>query len=66
MTDEILEMMNERMKFKWLSEEYQRKHREIGKKCNESKEAWINDQCLQVEQLIKRHSHKEVHKKMKT
>lgn len=43
MIDEILEMMNERIKFKWFLEEYQRKYREIGKKCNELKEAWMND-----------------------
>ena len=65
MTNEILELMEQRRKLKRNTAEYKALHRVIGKKCIQAKETWMNSECVEVEKLIERHAHKAVHQKVK-
>ena len=53
-TQEILEMIDERQKYKNAhdevgKEEYRRLHNEIGRKCKLAKEEWLKNECKIVE-----------------
>ena len=58
MTEEILEMMDERRQLKGRDEvQYRIKNREIHRECNRKKEQWLNEQCEEVEELCRTHQH---------
>ena len=69
MTDEILELINERKKIKedttCNSKEYNRKDKEIKKACYRAKEQWFNSRCDELLQLEKSNNAKEMHRKVK-
>ena len=66
MTDEILQLMNERRQHKNRSEEeYRKVHRLITKRIKEAKEAWLSERCEEIETLDKKHDTFNVHKKIK-
>ena len=50
MTVEILELMEERRKCKQDEMKYHELNKQMRKKCNEAKDAWINEQCNEIEQ----------------
>ena len=59
MTNDILEMMEERRKLKGQDEtRYEVLNKQVKKKCTEAKEAWLNEQCKEIEELSKRDSQK--------
>ena len=51
MTEEILEMMEERRKVKGQEHLYQRWNRRIRQECKKAKEAYFNEQCKTIEYL---------------
>ena len=51
MTDDILDLMDERRRAKGNQEEYKRLHREVRRKCNEAKEAWLDEKCREIDLL---------------
>ena len=64
MTNEVLGLMEERRQYKSDIAKYKTLTKNIKKKCNEAKEKWINDQCLEIE--IKQNSDsKYIHDKIK-
>ena len=64
MTNEVLGLMEERRQYKSDIAKYKTLTKNIKKKCNEAKEKWINDQCLEIE--IKQNSDsKYIHDKLK-
>jgi len=65
MTDEILELIAERRKFKRNEPEHKKRHKEIQKRCRKEKEKWLNDKCEEVEYLRKKHQDRDMHKKLK-
>ena len=49
-TEDILELMKERRQIKNVDEQkYKNLTKEIKKRCNEAKEKWLNDQCLEIQ-----------------
>ena len=64
MTEEILEMMEERRLLKGNSERYRAKDREIKRKCKERKDEWLKECCKEVEALEKTNS-KQMHEKIR-
>ena len=64
MTEDVLEMMKERMEKKGTSE-YKRIDKMIKKRCRGRKEEWYNSLCKEVEDLEESHKVKEMHKKVK-
>ena len=59
MTNDILEIMEERRKLKGQDEtRYEVLNKQVKKKCTEAKEAWLNEQCKEIEELSKRDSQK--------
>ena len=57
MTDEIIELMTERRKYKRDSRKYKETEKKIRMKCKEAKENFMNDQCEELESLQKRTFH---------
>ncbi|GFO31383.1 RNA-directed DNA polymerase from mobile element jockey-like [Plakobranchus ocellatus] len=53
MTEEILNMMEERKCAKGNKEKYEQIHKKVQEKCNMSKENWINEKCKEIEQQRK-------------
>ena len=49
MTQEILDLMNERRTSKGNDIQYKELNKEIRNKCNEAKEIWLNNKCAQIE-----------------
>ena len=64
MTNDILELMKERRQAKSNVEKYKRSNEVIKKRCNEAKEKWLNEQCLEIERNQNRDS-KYMHTKIK-
>ena len=64
MTQEILDMMNER-KVRKNSPDYKLIDKEIKRKCKERKEEWYNDLCKEIEELEREHKIRELHEKVK-
>lgn len=66
MTTEILDLMRSRRNAKMINNEpeYRNINREIKRKCNEAKEAWLNSECEKIEQLYIRDS-KTMHQKIR-
>src|SRR5215469_3398590 len=55
MAERILIMMDERIKFKGLDDQrYKSINRMIHKECNKARETWMNDHCMDIENLSKR------------
>src|SRR5215469_13524383 len=55
MTERILIMMDERRKLKGIDDQrYKSVNSMIHKECNKAKETWINDRCMDIENLSKR------------
>ena len=53
-TERILNMMNERRKFKDIDDQrYKSIYRMIHKECNKARETWMNDRCMDIENLSK-------------
>ncbi|GFO08712.1 endonuclease-reverse transcriptase [Plakobranchus ocellatus] len=53
MTEEILNMMEERRCAEGNKEKYEQIHKKVQEKCNMSKENWINEKCKEIEQQRK-------------
>ncbi|GFS03903.1 RNA-directed DNA polymerase from mobile element jockey-like [Elysia marginata] len=49
MTNEILEMMDERRKAKGNKEKYKLQHKKVQEECNRAKENWINNKCKDID-----------------
>lgn len=64
MTEEILDLMKERRKYKNKSTYYKRIHKEIQAKIVEAKERWLIEKCKEIEHLQKIHACRELHKKL--
>ena len=63
MTEEILEIMEERRLLKGQTERYREKDRQIKRKCKERKEEWLKERCDEIEQLQRSNS-KEMYEKI--
>ena len=64
MTDEILNMMEERRKHKRSENQYREIDKEIKRKCTEEKEKWLNTMCIEIESNRNTDSRK-LHSKIK-
>ena len=64
MTDEILNMMEERRKHKRSENQYRGIDKEIKRKCTEEKEKWLNTMCIEIESNRNTDSRK-LHSKIK-
>ena len=64
MTTEILILMEDRRKVKQNEQKYSEICKLSKKKCNEAKEKWINDQCIEIEKQTVKDS-KYMHQKIK-
>ena len=64
MTDEILNMMEERRKYKRSENQYREIDKEIKRKCTEEKEKWLNTMCIEIESNRNTDSRK-LHSKIK-
>ncbi|GFO33983.1 RNA-directed DNA polymerase from mobile element jockey-like [Plakobranchus ocellatus] len=53
MTEEILNLMEERRCAKGNKEKYEQIHKKVQEKCTMSKENWINEKCKEIEQQRK-------------
>ncbi|GFO38874.1 endonuclease-reverse transcriptase [Plakobranchus ocellatus] len=53
MTEEILNLMEERRCAKGNKETYEQIHKKVQEKCNMSKENWINEKCKEIKQQRK-------------
>ncbi|GFO24946.1 endonuclease-reverse transcriptase [Plakobranchus ocellatus] len=53
MTEEILNLMEERRCAKGNKEKYEQIHKKVQEKCHMSKENWINEKCKEIEQQRK-------------
>ncbi|GFR73217.1 craniofacial development protein 2-like [Elysia marginata] len=49
MTEDIPNLMDKRRKAKGEQEEYESIHREVRRKCEEAKEAWLNEKCREID-----------------
>ena len=65
MTDDILQMMEERRKAKNNPIEYDQIHREIRRKIREAKEKWMMERCEEIEQLQQAGDLRGIHQKVK-
>lgn len=65
MTDEILNMMEDRRLAKGNKEEYNRINRNIKREIKHAKENWMRDRCREMEELEERHDAFQMHKKVK-
>lgn len=66
MTDEIIELMDERRKHKNKNvETYNSIDRKIKKEIRTAKEQWAADQCEEIESLEKKHDYFNLHRKVK-
>ena len=65
MNDEILRKMEERKRAKNDQEMYKLLDREVNIMCDKAKEAWINDNCLEIEELEAKHKTREMYEKVK-
>ena len=66
MTDEILELMNERRKYKTTDHiQYKTLNKDIRRKCREAREMWMSDKCKEIEILQEKHDSFNLHKKVK-
>ena len=57
MTDDILDLMDERRRSKGNKDEYERLHKEVRRKCNEAKENWLDQKCQEVDLLRRFNPH---------
>jgi len=54
MTEDIFEIMDKRRKVKSKDEEkYREYNRQIHRECRKAKEKWMNDRCIEIEELAK-------------
>lgn len=66
MTDEILQMMNERRKLKTIDPTgYRTIHKEIRKRIKAAKEDWLKEQCEEMERYERQHDSFQLFKKIK-
>lgn len=66
MTEEILDLMEERRKFRNTDQtEYRNIDKNIRQKTKLAKENWLNEQCEEIEQLNRQHDLFNLHKKVK-
>lgn len=66
MTEDILELMNERKKYKNIDViRYKEMDKKIKKEIIKAKEVWLSTKCKEIETLQKTHNTKEIHKKVK-
>jgi len=49
MTQEILDLIDERRKAKGEPEKYEKVHETIKEKCNKAKESWLFDKCRGID-----------------
>ncbi|KAG8233916.1 hypothetical protein J437_LFUL005121 [Ladona fulva] len=66
MTDEILPLMDERRAYKIKNPmKYIEIHRKIKRKIKEAKEKWLSEQCMEIEELEKKHDSYNMHKRIR-
>ena len=65
MTDDILNLMEERRKLKRKDAEYRELDKQIRLKCQEAKEQWLIKGCREIEQLDHLHHTRTMHQKIK-
>lgn len=66
MTDEILDMMDDRRQYKNVNRErYRQKNKEIRKKIREAQQLYFEQNCRELEELEKKHDTFNMHKKVK-
>ena len=65
MTEEIMNMMEERRKLDRRSQVYRDTEKEIKKKCKRAKEQWFEEHCAEIESDEKRHNMKSLHGNIK-
>lgn len=64
-TDEILNLMTQRRLVKHTNPlKYKEIHKEIGRKCIEAKDQWINNKCTEIETLQAKHDTFNMYKKI--
>ncbi|GFS16950.1 LOW QUALITY PROTEIN: endonuclease-reverse transcriptase [Elysia marginata] len=49
MTEDILNLMDKRRRAKGEQKEYESIHREVRRKCEEAKEAWLIEKCREID-----------------
>ncbi|CAG9840259.1 unnamed protein product [Diabrotica balteata] len=66
MTEEILNIMDERRKYRGKNETtYKQIHKNIRIKIQQAKETWLSERCQEIEELEQRHDTFNLHKKVK-
>lgn len=66
MTDEILELMNERRKYKTMNNtRYKQLQSQIRRKIREAKETYFSERCNEIEELQSKYDNFNLHKKVK-
>lgn len=66
MTDEILSLMDKRRSFKNKDEiKYQNINKEIRAETRKAKEQWLQDRCIEIEELEEKHDHFNIYKLVK-
>lgn len=66
MTDEILDLMNERRKYKTRDiSKYKKTNKLIRRKCRDAKEQWMAEKCQEIETLQNKYDTFNLHKKIK-
>lgn len=65
MTDEILQMIQERRKHKNKNSTYREINTKIRRKIKEAKRVWISEKCEEIEALDKKYDSHNMHKKIK-
>jgi hypothetical protein len=65
MTDDILNLMEERRAVKQDPRKYQQTEKAIRSACKEAKGKWYSERCKEIEELENRHNMKAMHQKIK-
>lgn len=65
MTTEILNLMEERRKYKNAPLQYKELNKIIRRKCRNAKEEWMSEKCREIELLQEKHDSFNIHKKVK-
>lgn len=66
MTQYILDLMSKRRMYKNNNlEKYKQMQQKITEAIRQAKEKWMEEQCAEIEELIKKHDHFNLHKKLK-
>jgi len=64
-TDDILELIEQRRRLKYNTMEYRTKQREIKNKIRDAKEKWMTERCREMEELERKHDMFNMYKKVR-